>query len=347
MVNESNNKFTWVIKNFSFLQCDIIYSEEFVIGGCKWRLMAFPKGNNTANHLSLFLSVANAKYLSFGWKRHAKFSFTVVNQISEQLSLVIELKEHWFDQKISDWGIARVIDLGKLKSKRGFLVNNEVKIVVEIDVLQVISKLDVPEAETQPLKKIKLEERIYVYGLHVLPSQVKFVSRVFKKYPDIAAQLRAKKEPLRSSCLSVFLGLIETLCKSLQELSNDSLVEADNSLNYLKCSGIKVDWFEKKVEEVKENKKEERIGVARTQEVEETLKIFKQKYSDKEALLEKEKVEVKDLKQKCSDMEALMEKEKVELKDLKQKCAVIEVLLEKEKAKLLAARAPPLTLDDD
>ncbi|VVB06129.1 unnamed protein product [Arabis nemorensis] len=64
--------------------------------------------------------------------------------------------------------------------------------------------------------------------------------------------------------------------------------------------GHKVDWLEKKLEEVKEKKKEEQIGVARMQEVEETLT-------------------------KCSDVKAL---------------------LEKEEAKVLAVRAPALTLDD-
>lgn len=90
----------------------------------------------------------------------------------------------------------------------------------------------------------------------------------------------------------VFLGLIETLCKSLDELSNDNLVEAENSLSYLKCSGIKVDWLEKKVEDVKEKKKEEQIGVARMQEVEETLKMFEHKCSDAKVLLEKEEAKV-------------------------------------------------------
>ncbi|CAL9247688.1 unnamed protein product [Arabidopsis halleri] len=50
--------------------------------------------------------------------------------------------------------------------------------------------------------------------------------------------------------------------------------------------------------------------------------------------------ELKVFKQKCSDIEALLEKEK-------QKCSDIEALLQQEKTKVLAAaRAPPLTLDD-
>ncbi|VVB06134.1 unnamed protein product [Arabis nemorensis] len=189
MGNQVDNKFTWVIKNFSSLQSKKIYSDEFLIGGCTWRLKAFPKGNNCASHLSLYLVVANAEYLHFGWRRHAKIFLTVVNQFSEELSQVKEL-EHWFDQKESDWGYKRMIEIGKLKSKNGgFLVNGEVKIVVEIDVLSVIGELDVPE-ETQeatpPLKKKKMNDdgvvtsdllketpadSVDVNGFQVLPSQ--------------------------------------------------------------------------------------------------------------------------------------------------------------------------------
>ena len=77
--------------------------------------------------------------------------------------------------------------------------------------------------------------------------------------------------------------------------------------------------MERKLEEVKEKKIEEQIGKTGMQELEEDLKV---------------------LKQKCSDIEALLEKEN-------QKCSDIKALLEKEKTKVLAAaRAPPLTLDD-
>ena len=36
MVNEADNKLTWVIKDFSSLQSQRIYSDGFLIGGYKW-----------------------------------------------------------------------------------------------------------------------------------------------------------------------------------------------------------------------------------------------------------------------------------------------------------------------
>ncbi|VVB06140.1 unnamed protein product [Arabis nemorensis] len=210
-----------------------------------------------------------------------------------------------------------MIPLSKLHDKSGGLfVNEEVKIVAEVDVLDVIGKLDVPEeAEeaTQPLKKTKLnndgdvsshketssvKESIDVNGFQVLPSQAESVKHIFEKHPNMALNFPAKNQDLRTSCMNVLLNLIKTLCQSLRDLSIDDLGQADNALTYLKNSGFKVDWLERKLEE------------------------------------------------KCSDKEARLEKEKEELKDLKQKCSDIEVLLEKKKEKVLAARAPSLTLDD-
>ncbi|KFK34888.1 hypothetical protein AALP_AA5G206400 [Arabis alpina] len=144
-------------------------------------------------------------------------------------------------------------------------------------------------------------------------------------HPNIALDFQAKNLNVRTTCMNVLLNLIDTLCQSLQDLSINDLGQADNALTYLKFSGFKVDWLERKLEGVKEKKMEEEIGETRMQELEEKLQGYKQKYSDIEALLEKKKEELKDLKHEWSDTEAL---------------------LEKEKAKVLAARVPPLTLDD-
>ncbi|KFK35043.1 hypothetical protein AALP_AA5G226800 [Arabis alpina] len=339
MESEAVTKFTWVIKNFSSLESKFIHSDEFVVGGCKWRLVAYPNGDKDESFLPLYLMVCNYKTLPCGWIRHAKFSMIIVNHISETLSERKE-KQTWFDRMVPFSGFKTIIPASKLYDKDGgFLVNNEVKIVAEVEVVKVVGELDVlleSQEVTRPLKKFKLnddgveskdlpKEMVDVNGFQVLPSQVEFVSRVFKKYPDIALQIRAKNETLRASCMFVFLGLIETLCKSLQELSNDDVMQADSSLTFLKCSGIKVDWLEQKLEEVKVKKKQEQIGETRMQELEE---------------------ELKGVKQNCSDIEASLKKIRKELKNLKQKKSDIEALLEKEKANVLAARAPALTLDE-
>jgi len=57
-----------------------------------------------------------------------------------------------FEEKLSCHGLEEMLLLSELNAKEGgFLVNNEVKIIAEVDVLQVIGKLDVSE-NTQPRK---------------------------------------------------------------------------------------------------------------------------------------------------------------------------------------------------
>lgn len=108
----------------------------------------------------------------------------------------------------------------------------------------------------------------------------------------MALGFRAKNQHLGTACINVLLSLIETLCQSPQGLSEEDLVEADNALGYVVVAGFKVAWLEKKLEEVKEKKKEEQNGETKIQELEEELKDFRQKCSDLEALLEKEKAKV-------------------------------------------------------
>ncbi|KAJ4866182.1 Protein RESTRICTED TEV MOVEMENT 3 [Raphanus sativus] len=86
MEKQSDKKITWMIKTFSSLQSEIVQSDIVVVGRCRWRLKAYPKGDNKAYHFSLYLGVADSEYLPLGWRRHAKFSLTVVNQFTEKLS---------------------------------------------------------------------------------------------------------------------------------------------------------------------------------------------------------------------------------------------------------------------
>lgn len=86
--------------------------------------------------LSLSLSVADAEYFPFGWSRHAEFSFTIVNQISEELSKLEDIfrdfteTQGWFDHETPACECASSIPLGKLDAKYGgFLLNGQVKIV--------------------------------------------------------------------------------------------------------------------------------------------------------------------------------------------------------------------------
>ncbi|XP_010497507.1 PREDICTED: MATH domain and coiled-coil domain-containing protein At3g58200-like, partial [Camelina sativa] len=139
MGEQVDKKFTWVIKNVYSLQSENIYSDIFVIGGCRWRLVAaYSKGIIFNDALSLYLTVADVESLPSGWSRHAEFSFTVVNQSSEEHSQLQDVfrdfteTEGWFDDKTPVCGFASSFPLGKLDAKYGgFILNYQVKVVAE------------------------------------------------------------------------------------------------------------------------------------------------------------------------------------------------------------------------
>ncbi|CAN8279879.1 unnamed protein product [Cochlearia groenlandica] len=302
-----DNKFTWLVEDFSSLQSKKIYSDEFVIGGCIWRLLAFPKGNGV-EFLSLYVDVASRGSLPVGWRRRAHMCLSVMNQLYCGLSEA-KVTEHWFDARTPDWGFTSIIPLGKLHDKNGgFLVNDVLKIVADVDVLEVIGKLDVLEEATKSVsiveedegvessdclkKASSIKESIDVNGFQVLPSQVEYVKSIFERHPDIASEFRPKNQHLKKAYINVLLSLIETLCQPTKELSEDDLTEAHASLEYLTEAGLSLDWLEDKLDEVDEKKKNEEASETRVQKIEKDLKDLKLKCLNLEAELEKEKANV-------------------------------------------------------
>ncbi|KAI4305787.1 hypothetical protein L6164_029130 [Bauhinia variegata] len=127
-----SSRFTWRIDNFSRLNTKKLYSEIFIVGGYKWRVLIFPKGNNV-DYLSMYLDVADSASLPYGWSRYAQFSLAVVNQIHNKYS-VRKDTQHQFNARESDWGFTSFMPLGELYDpSRGYLVNDT--LVVEAEVL--------------------------------------------------------------------------------------------------------------------------------------------------------------------------------------------------------------------
>ncbi|XP_010412847.1 PREDICTED: MATH domain and coiled-coil domain-containing protein At3g58340-like [Camelina sativa] len=268
-------KFCWEINNFSSLKTDErCYSVPVMIGDLKWRLFSIIKGCK-ADYLSVNLEVAHCQPLPSGWRRYVKFSITVVNQRSQQFCVQKET-QRWFEQDAPGWGFAEMLPLTKLNANdSGFLVDGHVMIAAEIEVLEVIGTLDESEESVQSNDKVnktqEVKESIDVNGFQVLPSQVESVRRIFEKHPDIAVGFQVKNQHLRKTFMNFLVNVIETLCQSLQELSNEDLVEIDIGLTYLKDAGFKVDWLEKKLDQVKEKKEKEQSGLVILQGIEKQL----------------------------------------------------------------------------
>ncbi|TKY53566.1 Ubiquitin carboxyl-terminal hydrolase 12 [Spatholobus suberectus] len=123
-------RFTWTIDNFSRFPKKV-YSDIFCVGGYKWRILIFPKGNSV-DHLSMYVDVVDSATLPYGWSRYAQFSLTVVNQIHSRYSIRKE-SQHQFNARESDWGFINFMPLAELYDPvRGYLVNDTC--IVEADI---------------------------------------------------------------------------------------------------------------------------------------------------------------------------------------------------------------------
>ncbi|XP_057422590.1 ubiquitin C-terminal hydrolase 12-like isoform X2 [Lotus japonicus] len=85
--DKTYEKFTWTIKNFSKLKTKKLYSENFVIGGHPWRILIFPKGNNTS-YLSIYLDAGgDLSNLPNDWSRVEKFKLSLINQVNGKMTI--------------------------------------------------------------------------------------------------------------------------------------------------------------------------------------------------------------------------------------------------------------------
>nr|VDC93369.1 unnamed protein product [Brassica oleracea] len=86
----------------------------------------------------MYLDVADAASLPYGWCRYSHFGLTVVNQINNRYSVRKET-QHQFNARESDWGFTSFMPLGELYDPtRGYLVNDTVLIEAEVSVRKVL-----------------------------------------------------------------------------------------------------------------------------------------------------------------------------------------------------------------
>ncbi|KAG9140850.1 hypothetical protein Leryth_010382 [Lithospermum erythrorhizon] len=131
------SRFTWTIENFSLVSQKKLYSDAFVVGGYKWRILIFPKGNNV-DSLSMYLDVADSNALAYGWSRFAQFNLAVVNQIHSKYTIKKDT-QHQFNQRESDWGFTSFMPLSDLYDpNKGFLVNDTCVLEADVAVRKVI-----------------------------------------------------------------------------------------------------------------------------------------------------------------------------------------------------------------
>lgn len=131
MVNNPFEKFrfTWAIEHFSSCKKKQ-YSEIFTVGGYKWRLLIFPKGQGV-DQLSLFLDVADSARLPSGWSVYADFTLAIVNQIQPKLARKKAIV-HTFNDKESDWGFKSFMPLCDVHD-HGYIIDDTLIVEAEFN----------------------------------------------------------------------------------------------------------------------------------------------------------------------------------------------------------------------
>ncbi|KAK9019709.1 hypothetical protein V6N11_054219 [Hibiscus sabdariffa] len=113
-------KFTWKIENFSSIEDEELFSEDFIVYGNEWRLCIYPKESTVE------LCVANPGTLPFGWCEYAQIGLAVINQIDRRNSLTQVVDPHLFAAKVHGWGmLPSFVPFDELHDpKRGYLTND-------------------------------------------------------------------------------------------------------------------------------------------------------------------------------------------------------------------------------
>ena len=115
-----NQKFRWRVERFPELLKDPTDRQKrsgvFDIGGFKWELLLFPKGNsNNHGYISLFLDCADKKTLPFNWMREAHFRLSALPAPGSDKSPYVKETSHRFNENEADWGFNQFLPRAELE----------------------------------------------------------------------------------------------------------------------------------------------------------------------------------------------------------------------------------------
>ncbi|CAL5329410.1 unnamed protein product [Camellia sinensis] len=125
MKDPVKNTFTWNISKFSAIDKDFLFSEEFVVGGRKWKLWFYPKGKANAKwkSSSLFLVLADSETLPSERKLYAEYKLRIKDQVKGN-HFEKEVR-HWFSASSNNWGDQEFVSLSDLNdTSKGFKLSD-------------------------------------------------------------------------------------------------------------------------------------------------------------------------------------------------------------------------------
>ncbi|XP_058213298.1 MATH domain and coiled-coil domain-containing protein At3g58250-like [Rhododendron vialii] len=246
--------FTWEIEEFSKLKAKL-YSEIFYCGGYEWRLLVFPKGNNT-EHLSVYLDFPESAKLPPGWSRYARFSISVFNQI-RNADTSTRRAEHKFNAEERDWGFTFFLPLIKLNDpKEGFLVNDT--IVLEAGVTIPSSHDSRKEIGCEPKNADVAGTTSQVRFLSYWVSSVAFLllEKIHCLHEGTYVKFSMKGRALPTMLLESFAEFIASMSATkVNELNEEASRLAANSIEDFEQVGLDLRLLKRRLEEAKVVKK--------------------------------------------------------------------------------------------
>ncbi|XP_065871960.1 uncharacterized protein [Euphorbia lathyris] len=137
------------IKNFSLLsnaKADNYESTDFEIGGYKWKLSLYPKGNKKVNetkHISLYLVLSESNSFPINREVNVYLKLFVYNQLQDKYLTVQDAKgsARRFRGMKREWGFDQLVPLNVFNdASNGYLINDCCVFGAEVFVLEGSSK---------------------------------------------------------------------------------------------------------------------------------------------------------------------------------------------------------------
>jgi len=118
--------------------------------GNRWRLIVYVNGNGRASnhHLSLFLQVADAEELPFGWKKAVSYVLTLEHPDGPNLGYAKRNPDKTFKlcPKAIDWGWSQFITSDRIQQE-GFILNDALTVRASVTVKSSSVSIDPEDAE--------------------------------------------------------------------------------------------------------------------------------------------------------------------------------------------------------
>ncbi|KAL7228335.1 hypothetical protein ACSBR2_007117 [Camellia fascicularis] len=244
----------------------------FSIGSYKWRVLLFPKGNNT-NHLSIYLDVPDSAVLPSGWSRYAQFSLAVIDQIHNH-NTVRKDTQHHFNEREIDWGFTSFMPLSELyDSCKGYLVNDTV--IVEADVSVRCLQDSKKETGSVGLKNRKAEQEGHKESSqppsrennsknvvdNAPPGKIRFLSywvsqeaslvleRIHNHYKGMFAKFSMTSVLVQTLFLESFASFIESMSTTkICEVNKEALCVAVKDFEHVR---LDLSWLKQRLDQAK------------------------------------------------------------------------------------------------